>query len=180
MTNQNLVDVIIDELERFAFKALQQQTVSAVLLALGSNSAADRYLPLMRHRLKKLGDIKLSTAFQNPDFTATTEQPKPDYTNQCVYLRLKKPVTLSELQRLFRTFEAECGRARFTDVQPSLRLVTMDIDILLIETARHKNSLSNFIESKWVIIADRYPFKVHEITGINELAFKVFEKSLND
>ena len=180
MTNQNLADVTIDDLEQCTFSALQQQKVSALVVALGSNYAADKHLPFIRQRLQALGDIKLSTAFQNPDFTATTEQPKPDYTNQCVYLRLKKPVTLSELQRLFRTFEAECGRARFTDVQPSLRLVTMDIDILLIETARHKNSLIHLLESKWVIIADRYPFKAHEITGINELAFKVFEKSLND
>lgn len=169
MTNQNLADVIIDDLEQCAFSALQQQTVSAVLVALGSNYAADKHLPFIRHRLQALGDIKLSTAFQNPDFTATTEQPKPDYTNQCVYLQLNKVVVLSDLQLLFRTLETECGRVRLTEVKPSLRLVTMDIDILLIKTAWHKNSLSRLNESQWVVVTDRYPFKAHEMAGIDEL-----------
>ena len=41
----------------------------------------------------------------------------------------------------------------------------MDIDILLIKLDDEKNSLSK----KWIIMADRYPFKTHERAGIEEL-----------
>lgn len=163
-------------LERCEPEALQAHSVTAVLLALGSNYQAATYLPVVQEHLAALGQIQLSTAFQNPDFTATVEHPKPDYTNQCVYLSLKTPMTVQQLQQTCKQFEWECHRCRQTESE-SIRRVTMDIDILLIKLADNKNSLSKVDKSKWIIMADRYPFKAHEAAGIEELIAKdSFEK----
>ena len=45
----------------------------------------------------------------------------------------------------------------------------MDIDILMIKLANIENSLSNILVSNWIVMVDRYPFKVHEKVGIEEL-----------
>ena len=81
---------------------LQTQSVTAALLALGSNYQAEHYLSRVREGLAALGEIQLSTAFENPDFTSTEAQPKPDYTNQCVYLLLTVPISLQQLQQIFK------------------------------------------------------------------------------
>ena len=186
MTHRALADLNLEDLKQCAPEQLQTHSVSAVLLALGSNYQAEKYLPRAREQLAALGEIQLSTAFQNPDFTATPELPKPDYTNQCVYLTLTSAMTLQQLQQTFKKFESDCNRQRLTEAQTSIKrpieIVTMDIDILLIETVLIKtipnnNSLSKNKTSKeiakspkqWVIMADRYPFKAHERAGIEEL-----------
>lgn len=170
--HKNLADLSLETLKKQTPEQLQTQSVTAVLLALGSNYQAKHYLPLVRKDLAALGEIQLSTAFENPDFTSTEAQPKPDYTNQCVYLRLTKPVTLQQLQQVFKDLEGDCHRQRLTEAQTPIKKVTMDIDILLIETFINKNSLSsnkNFEESNWIVMADRYPFKAHERAGVEEL-----------
>ncbi|PKG34917.1 hypothetical protein CXF65_09915 [Psychrobacter sp. Sarcosine-3u-12] len=153
-------------------ETLQVQPVVEVIVALGSNYQAEKYLPLALECLVTLGQIRLSTAFQNPDFTATLEQPKPDYTNQCVHLALTTPVSLQQLQQTFRTLEGDCHRCRQTKPN-QVRQVTMDIDILMIKLVTIENSLSKESISKsmsdWIVMADRYPFKAHEEAGVREL-----------
>ena len=169
----------LESLTRCQPEALQDQLVTAVLLALGSNHDADTHLPRVRESLAALGEIQLSTAFQNPDFTSTEAQPKPDYTNQCVHILLTSPMTLQQLQQIFKQFECDCNRQRLTETQAPIKKVTMDIDILLIQSAIDRNSLSknnNIKQSKWIIMADRYPFKAHERAGIEELMVKGFLK----
>lgn len=175
--HKNLADLSLETLKKQTPEQLQTQSVTAVLLALGSNYQAKHYLPLVRKDLAALGEIQLSTAFENPDFTSTKAQPKPDYTNQCVYLRLTKPVTLQQLQQVFKDLEGDCHRQRLTEAQTPIKKVTMDIDILLIEkllieVVSDENSLSknkDFEESNWIVMADRYPFKAHERAGVEEL-----------
>ena len=175
--HKNLANLNLDDLKKYAPEQLQTHSVTALLLALGSNYQAEKYLARVRETLADLGEIQLSTAFQNPDFTATPELPKPDYTNQCIYLTLTSAMTLQQLQQTFKKFESECNRQRLTEAQTLIKrpieIVTMDIDILLIETAFNKNSLSKKEISKspkqWVIMADRYPFKAHERAGVEEL-----------
>lgn len=179
-----LTDLNLETLTVCAPDMLQAQPVTAVLLALGSNYQADYYLPRVRESLAMLGQIQLSTAFQNPDFTATLEQPKPDYTNQCVYISLTAPMKLQQLQQTFKKFESDCNRQRVTEAQTAIKKVTMDIDILLIKTALDKNSLSiekafktpDTTRATWIIMADRYPFKEHERVGIEELILNGFLK----
>ena len=173
MMHKTSMDLNVAMLTQCAPETLQAQFVAEVVLALGSNYQAEKYLPLVRESLAALGEIKLSTAFQNPDFTATTQLPKPDYTNQCVYLVLTTPMSLQQLQQTFKTLEGNCNRRRQTEPN-QVRRVTMDIDVLMIKLATIENSLSNKMSSKqiiseWLIMADRYPFKAHEEVGVEEL-----------
>ena len=170
--HNNLAGFNLETFTRCDPEQLQTQSVIAVLLALGSNYEAEHYLPRVRGVLAALGEIQLSTAFQNPDFTSTKAQPKPDYTNQCVYLTLTSAITLQQLQQTFKKFESDCNRQRLTESQAPIKKVTMDIDILLIQTALNQNSLSKDMVSNWIIMADRYPFKAHEMAGIEELILK--------
>ncbi len=191
--HKGLVDLNTDMLNKTLKKCLpeqlQQHSVSAVLLALGSNHHAEYYLPHVRKQLAELGKVSLSTAFQNPDFTATLAQPKPDYTNQCVYLSLTSTMTLQQLQQTFKKFEGDCKRQHLTE--PSgIRQVTMDIDILLVKLSTDNNSLSDnntLLDNstlnnecvtewvaQWIIMADRYPFKEHERVGVEELVANSF------
>lgn len=166
MTHRALADLNLEDLKQCAPEQLQTHSVSAVLLALGSNYQADKYLPRAREQLAALGEIQLSTVFQNPDFTATPELLKPDYTNQCVYLTLTSAMTLQQLQQTFKKIESDCGRQRCSEsIKDPIKIVTMDIDILLIKLDDKENSLSK----KWIIMADRYPFKAHERAGVEEL-----------
>jgi len=167
------MDLNVATFTQCAPETVQAHPVVEVVLALGSNYQADKYLPLARQRLAALGEIKLSTAFQNPDFTATVDQPKPDYTNQCVHLTLTTPMHLQQLQQTFKTLEGDCHRCR-QNKPNQVRRVTMDIDILMIKLADKENSLSRNIISEpmsdWIVMAVRYPFKAHEEAGVRELA----------
>ena len=171
--HKNLANLNLDDLKKCVPEPLQTHSVTAVLLALGSNYQAEKYLPRVREKLAVLGEIQLSMAFQNPDFTATSELPKPDYTNQCVYLTLTSAMTLQQLQQTFKKFESDCGRQRSSEsIKNPIKIVTMDIDILLIKLDDKQNSLSK----EWIIMADRYPFKAHERAGIEELVLNSYSK----
>ena len=173
MMHKTSTDLNVEALTQSSPESLQAQPVVEVLLALGSNYQAKKYLPLARERLAALGEVRLSIAFQNPDFTATTQLPKPDYTNQCVHLVLTTPMSLQQLQQTFKTLEGDCHRCRQTKPN-QVRRVTMDIDLLMVKLANIENSLSKESISKsipnWIVMADRYPFKAHERLGIKELA----------
>ena len=183
--HKNLANLHLEGLKKYAPEQLQTHSVTALLLALGSNYQAEKHLARVRETLADLGQIKLSTEFQNPDFTATSELLKPDYTNQCVHLTLISAMTLQQLQQIFKKFESNCGRQRSSEsIKNPMKIVTMDIDILLIQTALNGNSLSKNRSSKeiaknpkqWIIMADRYPFKAHEKAGIEELVSNIRSK----
>ncbi len=171
-----LAGLNLDSLPRAAPKTLFDKPVGAVLIALGSNYQAKRHLIEVREKLALLGTMRLSKPFQNPDFTATAAQPKPDYVNQCVYLCLNQAMTLGYIQQIFKSFESSCGRNRLKEPQQVIKKVTMDIDILLVHlqlsSKEDLNSPSGWTVSKWTVMADRYPFKAHEILGVEELASK--------
>ena len=161
MTNNKLAELTIDNLNKPSSANLQAQTVAAVVIALGSNHQAEQHLACVHKSLRNLGSIKLSTAFDNPDFTATLDQLKPDYTNQCAYLSLNSAMTLQQLQILFQQLESDCNRQRQTE-QNAIEPVTMDIDILLVKLENN---------SGWIVMTERYPFKDHEKVGLMELNF---------
>lgn len=165
MTDKNLVLANLNRLKRQTAEQLQTQTVKAVVLALGSNHQPKQHLAIACKDIAKLGQVKLSTAFQNPDFTATVAQPKPDYVNQCIYLSLNSSMTLTQLQRAFKQIENDCNRQRQAE-KTAINQVTMDIDMLLVKLELDKNSLS---KNNWIIIQERYPFKAHEMAGMREL-----------
>ena len=138
---------------------LADHQIRAALLAIGSNYQAEYYLAKVAGQLPTLGEILVSTPLQNPDFTATVEQPKPDYVNQCVLLSLHAPMSLSALQKVLKDFEVKCDRHRNDELDnrndeldSSCKIegesaqalsgegsgyhskrVTMDIDILMVQ-----------------------------------------------
>ncbi|MDO5769911.1 MAG: 2-amino-4-hydroxy-6-hydroxymethyldihydropteridine diphosphokinase, partial [Psychrobacter sp.] len=131
---------------------LAHHKIKAALLAIGSNYQAEYYLAKVAEQLTALGEMQVSTPLQNPDFTATVEQPKPDYVNQCLLLSLHAPMNLSALQKVLKGFEAKCDRHRDNESNSSCKLegggnqalsekgggyhssrVTMDIDILMVQ-----------------------------------------------
>lgn len=173
MNNNNVVPTSIEYLPRQTLEQLQAQPVTAVVISLGSNHQAEQHLATVCKSLNELGDIKLSTAFVNPDITATVDQPKADYINQCAYLSLTSSMALQELKQLFKQFENDCDRQRQV-AKTAIKQVTMDIDILLVKLELNKNSLSIYDDNNWIIIKERYPFKAHEIVGIAELAINIF------
>ena len=157
--HKGLLNLDVSKLSKGEPETLQAQAVAAIILALGSNYQAEHYLPQVHQQLATLGKITSSRALQNPDFTSTLQQPKPDYINQCVYLLLTVPMTLQQLQHTFKAFEKDCHRCRQTPPM-AIRQVTMDIDILLIRLN---------VKQEWIVMADRYPFKAHENVGIAAL-----------
>lgn len=169
MTDNNVALANIERLPKQTFEQLQAQTLTAVVISLGSNHQAEQHLATVRQKIANLGKMKLSTPLQNPDITATLEQPKPDYNNQCAYLSLTTPLTLQQLQQLLKQFENDCNRQRQVEntaiEQVAIKQVTMDIDVLLVKLKSN---------SEWTVIAERYPFEAHERAGVGDLVNEAY------
>lgn len=150
--------------QQLPFSQACEYQVTHLLLALGSNHHADKYLPVAHTQLNKLGKVQFSNLFINPDFTATASNPKPDYSNQCAILCLDNPTNLGQLIQQTKQIECDCNRqhyrAKASKTDASIRLVSLDIDVLAIKLQTY---------SEWVAIAKRYPFKDHEWVGVTEL-----------
>lgn len=159
----------------------QDAQVDLVLLAIGSNEQADYHLAQAREQLAKLGKMIVSAPLVNPDFTATPDAPKPDYTNQCIYIDLNKVLSFLELSEYFATIEMLCERQRVLEsgslaektlprnraantattlANPPVKLVSMDVDILGFRPSADK---------EWRLIQRRLPLKEHERIGLQEL-----------
>ncbi|GAA0318967.1 2-amino-4-hydroxy-6-hydroxymethyldihydropteridine diphosphokinase [Psychrobacter aestuarii] len=154
----------LDTLITTTSEEVRTLALGEVVLALGSNHDAAKHLARVHEALATLGAAHYSEAYQNPDFTASAERPKPDYVNQCVYLRLDTPQTLTALQRKFAGLESACERCRIPDTArhaDKIRLVTMDIDILLIHASTP--------DARWQLLSNRVPLKAHERIGIDAL-----------
>ncbi len=110
------------------------------------------------------------------------------YSNQCAVIQLSAHQPLAQLIHWFKSLEDACHRQRSQYTQdPQLansliksrpssnlvpqnlaypnnlaspNLVTLDIDVLAIKQDS---------QQPWLAIDKRYPFKVHEMVGINEL-----------
>lgn len=141
--------------------AMAQQLVDGAILALGSNHDSGRYFDIAHQELLRLGKICASNLLVNPDFTSTQANPKPDYTNQAMVLILAQPLPLSKLEQKLKAIEKCCNRCR--EPKNPQNLVTMDIDILLVKIA---------VTPSWIILANRYPLKTHELCGLAELGLR--------
>lgn len=155
--------------------------VGCVFLSLGSNHNACQHLAYAREVIGRLGDMQCSPELVNPDFTATLQQPKPDYTNQCILLSLLNPVDSVEFLAMMAQIEKDCQRQRATlpDSEAMTsgktsannteqgdkklykpKLVTLDIDLLALQPRQ---------QNIWYRLAERYPFKAHELYGMRAL-----------
>lgn len=155
----DILSLSLSQIGRCSPTVLAHHKIRAALLAIGSNYQAEYYLAKVAQQLPALGEMQVSTPLQNPDFTATVEQPKPDYVNQCLLLSLHAPMSLSALQKVLKDFEAKCDRHRNDELDnrndeldSSCKIeggsaqalsersggyhskrVTMDIDILMVQ-----------------------------------------------
>lgn len=153
--------------------------VTELLLAIGSNDQADYHLAQAREQLARLGKMVISEPLVNPDFTATPDTPKPDYTNQCVYIDLNKVLSFLELSEYLGAIEVRCQRQRPPDTAlvadgskhknhpsaaalavPAIKLVSLDIDIL---------GFKRQADGQWRLIQRRLPLKQHERIGLQQL-----------
>ncbi|WP_296403008.1 hypothetical protein [Psychrobacter sp.] len=152
------------------------------IVELGSNEQASYHLHKARDSIESIAyQAYWSTEFTNPDYTATPDKPKPDYTNQCGYLILnslhndqQNPPSLGELVKSSKVIEKQIqqdfyqaekiNQLEINEIiqnlaQPKNRVVIIDIDILAIVT--DSNEL--------IAIKERYPLKHHEWVGLIEL-----------
>lgn len=162
-----------------------QQYPIAILVELGSNESAQKHLEQARGVLTDMAvQAVWSTEFINPDYTATPDNPKPDYTNQCGYLVLDNSdknldssndlETLGELIKTTKVIEKKIQR----DFHAANQIISVDTEYFLETIAEPKNrqviidiDVLAFKKqgSGWIGIEERYPFKHHEWVGINEL-----------
>lgn len=149
------------------------------IVELGSNQKASQHLSQSRAALEAQAiSFHWSTEYINPDYTATVDNPKLDYTNQCGYLMIKQgegqSLCLGELVRASKIIEKtiqqnfyEAKKLNELDVdsllqsitEPKNRVVIIDIDILAIITD----------SGQVIAVEERYPFKHHEWVGLAEL-----------
>ncbi|WP_019672983.1 2-amino-4-hydroxy-6-hydroxymethyldihydropteridine diphosphokinase [Psychrobacter lutiphocae] len=136
----------------------QLRTVNAIgyIVELGSNKNANKHLAQARYQLSKLCQQSTwSDAFVNPDYTATANNPKPDYTNQCGLLKIAVgQIDTEELVQATKAIERQIGHS-------CNQQVLIDIDVLAVVTTEGVFA-----------VAERYPFKEHEWIGLNELYSK--------
>lgn len=165
--------------------------VTELIIAMGSNHMAEHYLPIARQHLASMGQLQVSAVLINADFTATTEQPKPDYCNQCVHLQLPQPMRLAAVIEQLKHTERCCGRQQTQhklsngkvsnkvasddhasnkhvsnkeagNNAQSVKQVSLDMDVLAVQLCGQPH---------WTIIKKRHPFKAHERSGLLELGF---------
>ena len=188
LSNLNLDDLnsdISDDIKQQIISEVQpllqisEITPVGYIVELGSNQEASYHLQQARTVLEaQASKAYWSTEFINPDYTATADNPKPDYTNQCGYLdlRVSKQPTLSlgELVKASKVIEKQIQQDFYeaekinqlevdellqSIAEPKNRVVIIDIDILAIVTD----------SGKIIAVEERYPFKHHEWVGLTEL-----------
>lgn len=161
----------------------QHCPLCAVLLSMGSNHHANTNLSSARAMLGKWGDAVFSHLLVNPDYTATPNNPKPDYTNQCAIITLHTPISLTAFNQYIKDFEY-CQQRHHTEHKQQGK-VTIDIDVLAVKLALADNShkdpanvtATHFIAttdyknaaSDWLFIASRLPLKAYEQQGLHEI-----------
>ncbi|WP_296203120.1 hypothetical protein [Psychrobacter sp. UBA3962] len=173
----NLKKQIISEIQPLL--QISDIAPAGYIVELGSNQEASYHLQQSRKVLEDQAiEAYWSTEFINPDYTATAENPKPDYTNQCGYLKLNQAdqpcLTLGELVKASKVIEKQiqqdCYEAEKINrlevdellqsiTEPKNRVVIIDIDILAIVTD----------SGEVIAVEERYPFKNHEWVGLIEL-----------
>lgn len=192
----------------------RDDSLTQVLLSLGSNQHPQTYLPFAIQQLAGLGSITTSKWVCSPDYTASISIKKSDntkeYVNFCVLLVLQQTTSLKKLLPLLKKMEklAHRGRlhdcpytvehldrfARFThaaqlsavkthsavkvhSIKHQLqqhhfvyqKFVTLDIDILLLQTSQINQANQRRHANHWIAIKKRYPFKPYETVGVIEL-----------
>ncbi len=143
-------------MKAISLQTAKNLTPNYLLIALGSNYQAQFFLNFARQQLATFGKVQFSSVLINPDYRNPNN---PKYSNQCAIIFIEKKRSLSIIIQQLKLLEIACQR------QKNQPLVTLDIDVLAIKTEKNPH---------WQIIEKRYPFKPHEIIGINELFARTY------
>ncbi len=144
-------------MKAISLQTAKNLTPKRILIALGSNYQAKVFLNFARQQLATFGKVQFSSVLINADYR---NHNNPQYSNQCAIIFLEKQQLLSTIIQQLKLLEIACQR------QKNQPLVTLDIDVLAIMTENSPH---------WSIIEKRYPFKQHEIIGINELFASTYQ-----
>ncbi len=147
-------------MKAISLQTAKNLTSKQILIALGSNYQAQVFLNFARQQLATFGKSQFSSVFINPDYRNPNN---PQYSNQCAIILLEKSQSLAKIIKQLKLLEITCQR------QKNQPLVTLDIDVLAIKTEQNPY---------WQIIDKRYPFKTHELIGINELFARTYQQNL--
>ena len=165
------------------------------VVELGSNVQAKHHLQQARAALEvQASSAHWSTELINPDYTATADNPKPPYTNQCGYLKLMHnpldPLTLGELVDASKKIEKRIEHAFYNPQLPNQAKrsnqsmqqkqskqwekeggVSSTADSTFKKVIIDIDILAILTESEEIIaLKERYPFKSHEWIGLTELS----------
>lgn len=148
--------------------------VSACVLSLASNVNPNEHLAMAKKWLNELGEMVLSEVYisdntQCPDYYS--------YHNQIAYLQFTQPLAYQDLVKVTKQFEQTANRGQYD--KP---LVTLDIDIVAIQTLTHTLT-SDLVDEKgknfltfdglpdWLGVARRFPLASYDRMGIESLKF---------
>ncbi|WP_066802048.1 2-amino-4-hydroxy-6-hydroxymethyldihydropteridine diphosphokinase [Moraxella oblonga] len=120
------------------------------IIALGSNVNSDTAFQIAIDELQKLGGVILSSVVTGGDFTGKTDLV---YRNVVALITLSTPCDYDVFNEILKNIEKQCGRNNDNTQVP------MDLDILAF-----------YQVDKWCVVKKRYPFKMHEKKGLNEVA----------
>lgn len=151
--------------------------VTACVLALASNVEPSHNLAFAQSAIKKLGTTNFSSITISPALDNKQNQTVPSYHNQVVYLTFNTPIHYDELVNLTKSIEQQANRGQYD--KP---LVTLDIDIVAIQTLTHTLT-SDLVDEKgenfltfdglpdWLGVARRFPLASYDRMGIESLKF---------
>lgn len=145
-------------MKSISLQTAKSLTPNCLLIALGSNYQAEIFLNFARQQLATFGKGQFSSVFINPDYRNPNN---PQYSNQCAIIFIEKKQLLAKIIQQLKLLEITCQR------QKNQPLVTLDIDVLAIKIEKSPH---------WQIIDKRYPFKPHEMIGINELFASTYQQ----
>lgn len=129
---------------------LLDSTLSALVLSLGSNDNAMINLTYALDKLATKGNLQCLNRWYGADYTGKSSA---NYHNLAAVLTLAYPAVGQDMLNWFGKLEQDCGRKRAHNTKAHNYLVALDIDVLAVQTIDCPD---------FVIIEERYPFKVHE------------------
>ena len=175
-------------------ESLLNVPIYQVVLALGSNHEALANLEQARQALEQLASAWVwSTPYENADYTATPDRPKPNYVNQCGSLMVSvKKFTLNEIIRLTKNIEQRIAQANPLNPTTDYRQVSIDIDVLMVSVKPHYDTDDKNVrvgdkddeiqtdDYQMMVISERMPLKQHERLGLKELSLKQLDLDVLD
>ena len=126
--------------------------VTGILVMMGSNDKAEHRLTQALVLMGQMADLAQITPLSQLISADHTGRSQALYHNQGVCLLFRQPVQMADIVASLKAIESTCGRDTEHNSAAYGYLVALDLDILAVQMA-----------GEWWVIAERYPFKAHEL-----------------